>query len=406
MFSLLCGTALLLLGNGLLGTLLPIRGDLAGFSRPWLGLMGSAYFAGFVLGCWLAPSLLRRAGHIRVFAALASSAAALALLHALFPTPPAWVLMRGLTGACFAGLYAVIESWLNDASDNVSRGRVLAIYLILNLVALSLGQQMLRLAATEGYELFSLAAILVGLSLVPVAMTRQAGPPPVLDARLRPRWLWSISHAGTLGCVAVGLANGAFWAMAPVQARAVGLSVTDTAVFMSAAVLGGASLQWPLGRLSDRVDRRIVIAAVALVSALVGLGLVVTPPTFFAQVTLITAFGAFSFPLYTLSIAHVNDHVHRSDFVEASTGLLLLYGIGASVGPVVASAAMEALGPKGLFAWTAFVHAGTAAFVLAQLRTRPAVPAEDKEAFVEVPRTSPVVFELDPRGPESQVAAD
>ncbi|WP_366554758.1 MFS transporter [Aquibaculum sediminis] len=397
-FALLVSVALLLLGNGLLGTLLPVRAQLEAFSTPVIGLLGSLYFFGFGFGCVLGPHLIQRVGHIRTFAALAALVVAVPLVHALFPLPYAWAALRIVAGLCLAGLYTVIESWLNQSVDNASRGTVLSVYIVVNLCAMTGGQLLLLLDSPSGPALFSLVAVLMTLAVVPIALTRAAAPVPPVTVRLRLRHLYHLSPVGILGCFTVGMTSGAFWTVAPAYVTALGEGPEAVSTFMAVAVFAGALAQWPLGRLSDQIDRRLVILGACLAAGLAGIGLFQSAHLPIPLLVLAGFFGAFALSAYALCIAHANDFIAPEDAVEASAGLLLTYAAGAVAGPLLAASAMSWLGPSGLFAATAVAHFLFALFVIHRIRQRAPIPADEREHFVLMePRTSAMVFELDPR---------
>ncbi|HLS68293.1 MAG TPA: MFS transporter [Kiloniellales bacterium] len=396
--ALLLSVALLLLGHGLFGTLLPVRAQIEAFPTPIIGLLGSLYFFGFGAGCVLGPYLIQRVGHIRAFAALAALLVATPLIHALFPVVSIWALLRILAGLCLAGLYTAIESWLNQAADNEQRGTVLSIYIVINLMAMTGGQLLLSVGSPAGHELFSLIAVLITLAVVPLALTRSTAPVPPLSFRLRLGRLYRLSPVGLIGCLMVGVTNGAFWTVAPAYVTSLGQPADDVATFMATAVFAGALAQWPLGRLSDVVDRRYVILGGCVVAALAGFGFYLSPLLPLPPFVLAALFGASALSAYALCIAHANDFIVPEDAVEASAGLLLTYAAGAVVGPLLATTAMGELGPHGLFATTAVAHALFALFVVYRMSQRASVPAEERDHFVLMePRTSTVVFELDPR---------
>jgi len=383
---LLLGVAILLTGQGLQGTLLPVRANLEGFSTLSIGLMGGAYFFGFTLGCLRGSTLLGRVGHVRVFAAMTAAASAVPLLHGLWVETWLWWLLRFVTGYCFAVLYVVIESWLNEQATNETRGTVFSAYTLITLTVLAVGQQMLLLYDPQQMYLFAIASALVSIAAIPVILSIAPTPTPVEEkVRLDLRRLFHISPAGALGCLASGLANGPFWALAPVFVAGYSSDVSLAAWFMTAAVLGGAVGQWPLGFWSDRVDRRWVIAFAALAGMLVGL----ITWLFFSRMTpalllgLGAAWGAVAFPLYAVSVAHTNDHARPGEYVMISSGLLLMYGVGAIAGPFLASLAMQATGPGGLFLYTAVVHLGLLAYVAFRFIRRVPVPEEEHRKFVD-----------------------
>ncbi|RDD62818.1 MFS transporter [Ferruginivarius sediminum] len=396
--ALLLSVALLLMGHGLQGTLLPVRAELEAFGTFNIGVLGSAYFIGFAGGCLLGARVVRRVGHIRTFTALTAIAAAAALVHALAVDIYAWWGLRAVTGFCLAGLYLVIESWLNERATNATRGMILSIYTMINLTVMTLGQLMIVLYDPQAFPLFALASILVSLAAVPVALTTSAAPTPPETVQLRPQRTYKASPVGLMGCFAAGLANGPFWALGPVFAVGVGLDTRGVAVFMALVVIAGAIGQWPLGRLSDRIDRRKVIVAACVLAAMAGAGQFITSAYWTQGVLAMAfAFGLFAIPLYALCVAHANDFVDPREFVEASGTLLLANALGSILGPLLAALAMARLGPPGLFAVSALAHTGMAAFAMHRMRQRAAPAPEERTPFVPVPRTTPELAELDPR---------
>ena len=395
--ALLLSVALLLMGNGLQGILLPVRAQFEDFTSLDIGVLGSSYFLGFALGCYLGPYAVKRVGHIRVFTAMVSIASTTSIVHLLLLSPGAWWALRAVTGFCFATLYMVIESWLNEKSNNETRGLVFSVYTIVNLSVITIGQMMLSLDSPQSFALFGLASILVSLAAVPVAMTTASAPQPIAAVRIRPLHLFRMSPVGFMGCFAVGLANGSFWSLAPVFAQRDESNVTMVAVFMSVAVIAGAIGQYPLGRFSDRTDRRKVIIVAALGAAFAGVGLVVAGRTWEDGILPFAgAFGFFAFPIYALCVAHLNDFVEQDGFVEAASGLLLVFAAGAVVGPLVAAAGMRFYGVDGLFVFTAAVHFATAGYALYRLTQRAAPRAEDRVQFVDSIRVAQTVSAVDP----------
>lgn len=399
--ALLLSVALLLTGNGLQGTLLPVRANLEDFGSVSIGILGSAYYVGFVAGCVLTPRLIRRAGHIRLFTAMVSVASVIPLAHAMLVGPVPWWLLRAMTGLCLAGLYLIIESWLNERATPQNRGMIFTTYTTVNFSVITLGQMLLLADDPIRFHLFSLASILVSLAAVPVAMTRYPQPAPISSARLSLRGLYRVSPVGAAGVLTVGLANGAFWGMAPAFASQAGLTITQVAWFMSATVVGGALAQWPFGRLSDKMDRRKTILLSCLCSAGAAALVIFTYLTLpHLMIGAAFLFGVFSFPLYAISVAHTNDMSTDVDFVAVAGGLLLINGAGSVVGPLVAGIAMHQVGPLGLFGFTAIVHVCMSVFTLHRMGQR-AAPAQDQKAdFVPMPSTAPVRADLDPRADE------
>jgi len=395
--ALLLSVGLLLMGNGLQGTLLPLRAALEDFSSVEIGLLGSSYFLGFAVGCFFGSHLIRRVGHIRTFTAMVAIASSVVLAHSLILSPLAWWLLRMATGVCFAVLYMVIESWLNEKASNETRGLVFSVYTVVNLTVITLGQLMLILGRPDDFMLFMLASILVSVAAVPVALTRAESPRPIETVRIRFMHLYRLSPVGVVGCIAVGLSNGAFWALGPIFASSDERNVADVALFMSIAVIAGAIGQWPLGLASDRMDRRRVIILACLGAAMAGVAMAL----FFqawdrAILVLVFFYGLFAFPLYSICVAHMNDFVEADGYVEASSGLLLMFGLGAVAGPLIASAVIQSWGAQSLFMYTAWVHVATAAFAVHRMRRRAPVPLEERVSFNDALRVAQTVSTVDP----------
>ncbi len=396
--ALLISAAILLTGGGLLSTLVAVRAQSEGFALPLIGLLLSSYYAGFVIGCFVTPYSVARVGHIRAFAALAALAAAAVLCHAISQNVIIWLILRLITGFSFAGLYMIVESWINEKSTNKMRGQVLSIYRVVDLVAVTAGQYMLILANPAGFILFSLVTMLIVISIVPIAMTKAMVPEPITQTSLNLPKLLQVSPIAVVGAFSVGMANGAFWGIAPVFVQQLGYEVMMVPVFMSVAIISGALAQWPVGYISDLVDRRIVLIAVAGACTFSGIFLSVYATSSLPLLLIGSGlYGLFAMPIFGLSAAHANDYAQDDEFVAISGGLLLLYGIGSIIGPVLASLVMQAASPQWLFAYTALVHVLLAIFGLYRLTRRYSIPVEYQEDYVPVPRTTPAIFEIDPR---------
>ena len=356
--ALLLSAAILLSGQGLQFTLLPVRASLEDFSTVAIGAMGAAYFLGFTVGCLKSGELLRRVGHIRVFLAMSAIASAAPLVHGLVVEPVAWGVLRFLTGFCLASLYIVIESWLNERSTNANRGVIFSTYSMITLTMMAAGQMLNLLYNPAGLQLFVIASILFSIGAVPIALSVSPSPAQPASTKTDIRKLFRTSPSGTVGCFAVGLANGAFWGLAPVYASAIGNAVSMAAWFMAAAIIGGAILQWPLGLLSDVLGRRKVLVAVCILGSAAGLALAVLAPQsgVISIIVLGGVWGAFAFPMYSIAVAYANDYAGHGDYVKVSAGLLLVYGMGAIIGPFLASALITIRGSDGLFLFTAAVH--------------------------------------------------
>ena len=396
--ALLLATAIAMAGHGILVMLLPLKASAANFSSFEIGVMGSGYFAGLVAGCLLAPSIIGRVGHIRAFSAFTASATAVPLLHAIAIDPVAWMLLRILQGLCLAGLWLVIESWLSASADTFTRGRVLGAYTLVQLVMQTAGMQLAGTVQLDGQQLFSITAILLSLSTLPIALTGAIAPMPPKRNKLRLAWLFKVSPAATLASVLVGFAIGSFWILAPLFAQNAGLSSAGSATFVAAALLAGALTQWPLGSLSDMFGRRVIItsaAAVAMGSSLT-LGLSGT-----ANMWLIFAcsiiFGAASLPIYPIALAHANDLVPSKRAIMVSSGMLFMFSIGAAVGPLVASVIVESAGFHALFTTISIACGLIVLVTMVRSQIDHASHPRHREDFVVVPRTTPEIFNLDPR---------
>lgn len=399
-FSLLIGAGLMALGVGLVGILLPIRMGAEGVGPQVAGYVMSAYYAGFVLGSLYAQRIIQRVGHIRAFAAFAALLTAAVMVHALVFDVVLWGLMRAVVGLCMAGLYAVIESWLNVRSSNELRGQVLSLYTITIYVSSSLGQLGVNLDDTGGIQLFCLGALLTSLSLVPVVLTRVSGPELGHIKPMSLGELFKASPLGTVGTAGAGVMSGSLYGLGAVYGTEIGLSVFENSIFMGAPIVGGFLLQWPIGRLSDKFDRRTVlfgvlmaaVAAAILMSAFsVGQGGVIL----LAVANLLL--GGFLATIYPTAVAHAFDYIDRSQMVAANSGMLLAWAVGATAGPLICSSVMGLTGPSGLFVFVAAISILLAFYTRWRMSRRAAKPADEQSKFVSVPSTSAIAGALDPR---------
>lgn len=386
--ALLSGTILLLLGVGLLNTLLVLRGALEGFSDGMLGLMGSSYFAGFLVGTLLVPRLIKRIGHIRGFAFFTAAVTAAVLGHLMLIDPWGWIALRVIAGAAIVGLYIVIESWLSSDAGDALRGRVFAIYMVCNLGALAAAQQLLNIDAPSGYLLFIIAAFFVSLAAMPVAATRL--PPPALPSgeRMTLRACYRKAPVAVTTGVLSGLAMGAFWSLGAVYVGRLGADETVAADFMTAAILGGVALQWPIGHFSDGSDRRRTLVVVALATAVAAAAMLMVGAHYALMLATTFAFGGVAFSLYPIAVAHLVDHLHADEILSGSASLLLFHGGGAAVGPMLAGALMSHLGPMALpihFMVMTLLLAGIAFW---HTRRRDDVIVDEPAVFVPMVRTS------------------
>jgi len=388
--TLLIGVAILLTGSGLQGTLMPVRASIENFSTFAIAVVGASYFLGFTVGCLKGGELVKNVGHVRVFLAMTALASAAPLIHGLVLDPITWSLLRFLTGFCFAILYVVIESWLNERSSNENRGVVFSTYVMITLTMTAAGQMITLMYDPVGLELFVIASVLVSVAAVPVALSKSQTPELPQETDVNLRRLLKISPSGFFGCLASGLTSGAFWSFAPVFAAGSTNDISLVAWFMTAAVAGGAMGQWPLGFLSDSLGRRKTLAISAGTAALVAAIIVSTfgDLDFTGMVLLGAAWGFFSFPLYSISVAHSNDHADPKDYVMVSSGLLLMYGLGATAGPFMASALMTLSNLSGLFLMTGVAHTVVAIYVLQRIFRRTSAPVEQHILFSDALATA------------------
>ena len=395
-WALLLGVALIMLGNGLHGTLLGVRATLEGFGTGTTGLVLTGYFAGFMAGSWIVPPLLAKVGHVRVFAALASLASGAALLHTLFVSPLSWGLIRLVTGFSIAGLFVVTESWLNDAATNRTRGQLLSVYMIILMGGMGGGQLLMNLYDPRSFELFVLVSVLISFALIPITLSAGRAPSFEAPESIGVHALFRASPLGVGGAFLIGIAHSVLFAMGPVYATRIGLAVDRLSYFIAAALLGGLVLQWPIGWLSDRFDRRKVIVAVAWVAAGAAAGAGLGGADSYAVLIGLTALlGGTSLPLYSLCGAHTNDHLTPRQMVAASATLVLVSGAGLTLGPSIAALAMGLTGPSGMFWSLAAAHGCVGVYGLYRMVRRDPVPLEKQRRYWPVSlRTSPIVQAL------------
>jgi len=395
--ALLMGTLVFMLGNGLLGTLVAVRLDKAGYDTVVAGAVMAAYFTGLIAGCLRAGVIVAAVGHIRAFAVFAGSSAALAATFTLTDDPIAWGLLRLLGGFAVAGFFMVIESWLNDAVENEWRGRILSTYMVVVYLSLGLGQLLLSAYPIEGMQLFTIVSMLYALSLIPISMTRQVAPQIPETEILGMRALYNISPLGAVGCAAAGLLLGAFYGLTPIFAQRVGLGVGGVSMLMAAAIVGGLVVQFPVGLLGDRFDRRLVLTSSLWIVCASAVAVAFASLTGNFWLIAVCAAGlCCAFAIYPLAMGHANDRVHGANRIAIAGGLLLTYSSGAVVGPLVGAGVMNLAGPYGLFIYLGVIAALTGGFALYRMRATPAVPADEQGAAQYMPRTSPVAPILDP----------
>lgn len=361
-WPLLLGVMLLMLGNGIQGTLLGIRGKIEGFSAVQMSYVMSAYSAGFLLGSRLAPEMIRSVGHVRVFAALGSMISAILILFPVAPDWMAWAAMRAVIGFAFAGVYITAESWLNASASNETRGQALSAYMICQMIGIIAAQGLMNLSDPSGFDLFIISSVLVSVAFTPVLLSASAAPS---FERITPMPIRKLLQTSPLGCVGLFLLGGIFSAlfgMAAVWGSEVGLSVRNISIFIGAIYLGGLVLQYPIGWASDRLDRRQMILGLSAAGAVVGFAAMVLPWTMSVLFAIAFLSGGIANPLYSLMVAYVNDYLQSDEMAGASAGLLFIYGTGSIGGPLITGWLMALIGPPGFFLFIAILFTATAVY--------------------------------------------
>jgi MFS family permease len=385
-WPLFFGMFLLMMGQGLLATLLTLRAGGLGFSESAIGLVQSGYPAGQILGCLLAPRLVGRAGHARTFGALASIASAATLAHHVTIDPVSWGTLRLVTGFSYAGLFIVAESWLNGHATNRNRASLLSIYFVTQAGGTAAGQLFLGASSPDEVLLFVLVSVMISLSLVPILLSTNVSPDFETPERLSFRQLFRLSPMGVTGCLLNGISQGALYVGLALYGSALGLGAGATGYFIIALTLGGIASQFPAGRLSDRIDRRSVIVGIAGLAVPVSVATALGAPDAgeviwrYGSVALL---GALILPVYSLCLAHTNDHLHPGQIVPASGAMVLILGLGITVGAIAGPAAMQQIGPNGLFWFIATIQFLTVATALFR-RWRAEVPEATRGVVVAV----------------------
>jgi MFS family permease len=382
-WPLLLGMGILMLGAGLQGTLLGLRATIEGFPTPVTGLVMSCYYVGYLLGTLIAPRLLRRVGHVRVFAALAALASVAALVHASWVHPLPWGAMRLISGLCFAGIYVVAESWLNHRASRTNRGRLLAVYMLVLYVGLGAAQFLLVLASPQTAAPFMLVSALISLAMVPIVASAQQTPEPAVPHPVRYRDLYRNSPLGVVAVAVSGMISSIVFSMGPVYARLNGAGTRGVAAFMAVSILAAVLTQYPVGRLSDRMDRRTVIASVCTLATLVAGGLAAFGPLPRPVFLLLAAlFSGSALTLYSLAVSHVNDKLEPAQMVAASSALLMMNGMAAAAGPALTGSLIAAFGPRAYFATLATLSGALTVFDLWRKSRRGPVPRALKGPFI------------------------
>ena len=381
-WALLLGMGLLMIGNGMQGTLLGIRGEIEGFSTLEMSIVMSGYFAGFLGGSRMAPVMIRRVGHVRVFAALASLISAVLILYPAAANPWVWIAGRVLIGLCFSAVYVTAESWLNNATDNAHRGQALSLYMIVQTTGIVIAQGLLVTADPSGYVLFVIPSILVSLAVTPILLS--ISPTPAFDST-KPMTLRQLYTNSPLGCVGMLILGGIYSAqfgMSAVYATQVGMSVAQVSAFVAAFFVGSVILQYPIGWISDRMERRRLIVIVSAIGAAGTIAGILFQADFVLTLAAAFVIGGMSNPLYSLLIAHTNDFLDAEDMTAASGGLVFISGLGAIAGPLVVGGIMEVLGAAGFYVFICVLFGALVTYASYRATQRPGVPAEETGSFV------------------------
>ncbi|MGL4236231.1 MFS transporter [Tabrizicola sp.] len=391
-WPLLTGVMLLMVGNGIQGTLLGIRGNLEGFSTYQLSYVMAAYFLGFLFGSWAAPSMIRRVGHVRVFAALGSLISAIIVIYPVYPDWIVWTVLRIFAGFCFSGIYITAESWINNTASNETRGQALSMYMIVQMIGIITSQVLLNLPDPSGFALFILPSVLVSLAFMPILLAPT--PAPAFDStrRISFRRLFSISPLGCVGMLLTGGVFSAMFGMASVWGAQEGLNITQISIFVGALYVGGLLAQYPIGWASDRMDRRMLIMGLSAVAAVVMILATFLTLPFPALVGVAVVLGGITNPVYALLIAYTNDFLTREQMAGASAGLIFLNGFGAVFGPTATGWMMEQIGPSGFFLFIGGLFAGLALYAAYRM-TRRAAPTVSGAFRGVTPGASPLAVE-------------
>lgn len=405
-YALFLGSALLMFGGGLQGLLLSVRGAEEHFSLMALGLIGTGWSVGFVAGSITVPMLVQRVGHIRAFSIMAAIGTVTILLNLVWINDIGWIVLRAFSGFCFAGAAMIVESWLNEVADNRSRGTIFSIYVTINMAASTIGQLAMSVTGVTGYLPFVVGAISFICAILPSAMTSTPQPRPLSSAKLDVLLLYKTSPLAVIASFACGMANGTFGTLAPVYGYSQGLDAAGIAYLFAVTAVVGAIAQIPFGRLSDKIDRRLVMILLSGIATLAGFLAVVTNPG--PGVWMYILFGLYGFsayPLYAIAVAHANDFAREGDFAKVAGGMLLILGIGLAIGPLIASWVMNTLSPVGLFIVTATFHGALAVTAFLRMKLRPVRDEKGRVRFRAMNAekgVSPGTVELDPRSEENQ----
>ena len=397
-WALFFGFAIICLGHGLQGTLVGVRAVIENFSYISIGIIITGYYIGFLSGSLIIPHFLKKVGHIRVFAALASLASIAILLHSIFIDPFAWFFIRILTGLCLAGISVIMESWLNDKADKETRGGLLSVYMIITFTFIGIGSLLLNLSDPAKFDLFVLVSIFLSFALIPILLTSSNPPSFENPKRLNFADLYKLSPLGFVGALLIGLAHGTIFGLGAVYAKTNGLDNFQVSLFIVILTIFGALFQWPIGFVSDKIDRRVVLVLVTFIASVICILLIISS---YLSITLLyillALYAGMSLPMYSLVIAHTNDYLQPDEIVAASAAIVALVGCGAIFGPIIASYFMTILGPNGFFIFLFIVHLALGLFGIYRMAIR-TKPVDIESQYVPLPRTiTQVGMELNPK---------
>ena len=401
-WALFFGVGMIMLANGLQGSLIGVRASLEGYTAFAAGFIMTGYYAGFLSGALIIPKRIKNVGHVRTFAALASIASISILLHSLHVSFFGWFLMRFITGMCFVGMYTVAESWINDLSENNNRGQALSVYMMVSMAGSAFGQLFLNVASPETATLFMIVSILISVSLVPILVVVSKQPDFSITEFLTIKELYNTSPLGVTAILLTGLAHGTLWGIGSIYALKNGLTIEQVSIFMFTFIIGGALNQYLIGYLSDRYDRRTVLVTVAFLASFFSVLAVIFGTSFISLLIITFIFGGLTVPLYALAIAHTNDFLSKKEMVAASAGLQLAGGAGLTVGPLLGGLSIDLIGAAGFWIYLFVIHGSLGIFGLYRMSIRDAVPLEDQGSTVLLNSRSAIVsMELYPDAEEN-----
>ena len=401
-WALFFGVGMIMLANGLQGSLIGVRASLEGYTAFAAGFIMTGYYAGFLSGALIIPQRIKNVGHVRTFAALASIASISILLHSLHVSFFGWFLMRFITGMCFVGMYTVAESWINDLSENNNRGQALSVYMMVSMAGSAFGQLFLNVASPETATLFMIVSILISVSLVPILVVVSKQPDFSITEFLTIKELYNTSPLGVTAILLTGLAHGTLWGIGSIYALKNGLTIEQVSIFMFTFIIGGAINQYLIGYLSDRYDRRTVLVTVAFLASFFCVLAVIFGTSFISLLIITFIFGGLTVPLYALAIAHTNDFLSKKEMVAASAGLQLAGGAGLTVGPLLGGLSIDLIGAAGFWIYLFVIHGSLGIFGLYRMSIRDAVPLEDQGSTVLLNSRSAIVsMELYPDAEEN-----